>query len=291
MVAIVVLNNFPGVKKRVSKLSNSVKIAAIQMNSNNVLEDNLLAASNEIERAASLGADMIVLPEFFCLLGGNQDERAEITEVHGSGYIQQWMSQKASYFNCWLIGGSIPVESADISRPFSRCYVFDSEGRCVSWYDKIHLFDVEVEDTIRSYRESNSFSAGNSVVVFDSPWGKMGLAICYDLRFPEQFRLLSERGALIIFIPSAFTALTGQAHWDTLLSARAIENQVFIVAPAQTGVHPNGRRTYGHSKIVEPWGSTLVSQTNGCGVVIESLDLVQQQKIRNQFPVLAHRRL
>ncbi|MCW8999918.1 MAG: carbon-nitrogen hydrolase family protein, partial [Kangiellaceae bacterium] len=191
----------------------------------------------------------------------------------------------------WLVGGTHPIMSGTSEKPFGRCYIYDDSGRRVEYYDKIHLFDVDVNDPHKQYRESDYTSAGEKVVTFDSPWGRVGVAVCYDIRFPEMFRKMSKQGVELIVFPAAFTQATGSVHWEVLLKARAIENLCYLVASAQGGIHQNKRATFGHSCVISPWGEELVSKSLGEGVVVSLIDLEEQKKIRTKFPALKHRKL
>ncbi|TQV86665.1 carbon-nitrogen hydrolase family protein [Aliikangiella coralliicola] len=272
-------------------MKNNVKVSAVQMVSATDLPTNLETAARLIGEAVRQGADIIVLPEYFAIMAENEAARVNCTEIHGAGPVQDFLSEQALRWKVWIIGGTHPVVSQINGRPFGRCYVINPKGEKVAWYDKIHLFDVSVDDQQKNYAESEYCFPGDSVCVFETPWGKAGLAVCYDLRFPELFRQLSELGADLIFIPAAFTYVTGKAHWLTLLKARAIENLSVVVASAQGGKHQNGRETWGHSCIISSWGEVLTQLNDGDGVVVADIDLIQHQKIRNEFPVLSHRRL
>jgi len=266
-------------------------IAAIQMVSGANFETNLAKAELLISNAANEGADLVVLPEYFALMANKERDKFETMEVHLDGVMQQRLSQLAKELKVWIVAGTHPIQSDEKERPFGRCYVFNDLGEQITWYDKIHLFDVEVEDNQGSYCESKYTKAGQTPVFFDIPWGKMGLAVCYDLRFPELFRLLSEAGCDIFIMPAAFTYTTGEVHWQTLIKARAIENLCYFVASAQGGSHENGRQTWGHSCIVSPWGEVLQDLPTGEGYVLAELDREKQATKRKEFPVLLHKKL
>lgn len=267
-----------------------MRVAAIQMASGSMLKGNLIEAEKHISNAVEEGAEMVVLPENFGMIGVQQEDVMAIREKPGQGVIQDFLSEQSQRYNIILVGGTIPLESDDETRYRNTLLVYGKSGACLSRYDKIHLFDVSLPDVDESYHESAVSQPGDQIVVVDTGTVKLGLTICYDLRFPELFRLLVDRGAEVIVVPSAFTADTGKAHWHALLKARAIENLCFIVAPSQGGYHVNGRETYGHSQIVHPWGNVLDEITTGTGFAIADLDLIQQQKIRQRFPVLSHRK-
>ncbi|MET1254743.1 carbon-nitrogen hydrolase family protein [Aliikangiella maris] len=266
-------------------------VAAVQMTSGVEIDENLATAATLIKQAALQGAQIVVLPEYFAIMGYSETTKILLTETHGKGKVQVFLAEQAKQHSVWLIGGSHSADSGVKGRPYGRCYIFSPQGQCISWYDKIHLFDVNVADNTGQYRESKSCSPGIAPVVFETPWGKMGVAICYDIRFPELFRQLTVQGAKVIFVPAAFTRKTGEAHWEILLRARAIESQVFIIASAQTGEHENGRQTWGHSCVISPDGKMLSVLKSDVGVVLAELDLQMQNKYRNEFPVLDHTRL
>jgi len=260
------------------------------VSSANFLE-NLQQAENFIMSAASDGVNIIVLPEYFALMGLKETDKLEFVEDHLDGKIQSQLSHLAKRLNLWIISGTHPIRSEESGRPYGRCYVFDSQGKVVTWYDKIHLFDVNVGDNKGRYSESKYTKAGEKVVSFETPWGRVGLAVCYDLRFPELFRQLSDSGCEIVVLPAAFTRKTGEAHWDILIKARAVENLCYFIASAQGGLHENGRETWGHSMIVSPWGEVLGELSTGSGFVTATLDRQKLLDIRKEFPVLAHKKL
>jgi deaminated glutathione amidase len=265
--------------------------AVIQMTSSANVQENLRTAYELLQQAAQRGAQLAALPENFALMGMSDRDKFAIAESDGDGPMQAWLSDTARELGIWIVAGTLPLKLPNESRVAAACLVVDACGERVARYDKIHLFDVDVEDATRSYRESTTIAPGDRVIVVDTPIGKLGLAICYDVRFPELFRHLSARGAEVLVLPSAFTVPTGRAHWEVLLRARAVENLCYLLAPAQTGHHANGRETYGHSMIVEPWGEVLASQADGAGVVTAEIDLAQQSTRRQSFQVLQHRRL
>ena len=269
----------------------SVIVAAIQMVTGVDYSENLAIARKLVQQAASSGAEIVLLPEYFAFMGDKETDKLSLVEQHGEGTTQSFLANLARQNRIWLVGGTHCIASPSAERPYGRCYVYSPLGECITWYDKIHLFDVSVADNKRDYCESRYCSPGEKVVAFDSPWGKIGLAVCYDLRFPELFRELALQDVKLVMLPAAFTAKTGQAHWDVLIKARAIENQVFFVAAGQGGIHQNGRETWGHSCIVSPWGELLNSQASGTGVVFAKLDLKALKELRQTFPVLSHRKL
>lgn len=267
------------------------KIAAIQMASGTNVSANLIEVSKQIVSAAQAGAELIVLPESFAIMGFDDAEQVKIAEDEGVGPIQDFLSEQAKNNKVWLISGTIPIKSALENKVYAACMVYNDKGELVSRYNKIHLFDAHLKITKESYDESETVVAGNQVVVVDSPFGKIGIAICYDLRFPELFRQLVLQGAEIIVVPSAFTAITGKAHWEVLLRSRAIENLCHVVASAQGGYHVNGRETHGDSMIIDPWGTVLDRLPNGSGYVMAEIDSENTKKIRQNFPVLQHRKI
>ena len=266
------------------------KFAAIQMTSGPEVAPNLAAAETLIAAAAVAGAELVALPENFALMARSDAERLGMAEDDGRGPIQEFLAATARRHRLWLVGGTLPIKTTQPNKVRSACLLFDDQGRRVVRYDKMHLFDVTLSNG-EQYRESAVFEPGTEVVVADTPFGKLGLAVCYDLRFPELFRALLDRGAEIFVVPSAFTALTGRAHWEVLVRARAIENFAWVIAPAQAGRHANGRETYGHSMVVSPWGEILTQQENGPGVALATCDPLRQREIRAQLPSLQHRKL
>lgn len=264
-------------------------LAAVQMNSGGDLAANLDCASNLLQRCAKAGAGLAVLPENFSGMPENMASRRSVAEADGSGPLQEFISSEAKRLRLWIVGGTIPVRSTDPDRPFSSSYVFDHDGICVGRYDKAHLFDVKIPGSDEAYQESAFTQPGTAALVVESPWGRLGVAVCYDLRFPEQFRQMSSTGLDVVAVPSAFTVPTGQAHWDTLLRARAVENLCYVVAAAQTGCHPGNRETYGHSMIIGPWGQVLGDAGSSEGVITAAFDRAGIDELRQRFPVLAHR--
>lgn len=267
------------------------KIAAIQMASGTNVSANLIEVGKQIVSAAQAGAQLIVLPESFAIMGFEDAAQVKIAEEDGSGPIQDFLSEQAKKNKVWLVSGTIPLKSALEDKVYAACLIYNDNGKRVSRYNKIHLFDAHVEITKETYDESETVEAGNQVVVVDTPFGKIGIAVCYDLRFPELFRQLVLQGAEIMVVPSAFTAITGKAHWEVLLRARAIENLCYVVASAQGGYHVNGRETHGDSMIIDPWGAILDRLPHGSGYVMAEIDIENTKKIRQNFPVLQHRKI
>lgn len=271
-------------------------VAAIQMVSGANLQENLDQAARLLEKAATLGAGLAVLPENFAVLDTGQMIDRGLDEAGGPGPVRRFLSDQARQHRLWIVGGSLPIGNRTDGTPLSdrvraSCLVFDDQGQEVARYDKIHLFDAMVEDSQGQYRESDTFEPGTEIAVVDTPAGRLGLAICYDLRFPELFRALRARGADWITLPSAFTWHTGDAHWHPLNRARAIENQVWLVAAGQGGQNSERRRTYGHSMIVDPWGRVVKELVEGAGVVLTRLDPAVTEEVRQRMPVWEHRRL
>ncbi|WP_150301339.1 carbon-nitrogen hydrolase family protein [Pseudomonas profundi] len=267
-----------------------MKVAAIQMISGPDVAANLESAAGLIAEAAADGAQLILLPECFAAFGNRSLADIGVAEFQGTGPIRPFLAQQARQNGVWLIGGSIPLPLTPTGKPMATCLVVDDQGSEVARYDKLHLFDVEVADNTRSYRESRDYGYGDQVVHVDTPVGRVGLSICYDLRFAELYLALSRANADLIVVPSAFTAVTGAAHWEVLLRARAIETQCYILAANQGGLHPGGRETFGHSCLVDPWGEVVASLEQGEGVVCQQIDHAHMQAIRQRMPVSGHRR-
>ena len=272
-------------------MTTAFQAAAIQLASGSNLHANLLEVEKLVDQAARQGARLAVLPENFAFMGHTCQEISRIRETDGKGPLQDFLAQLAARLGIWLVGGTVPLEADDPDKARAACLVYDDQGRRVARYDKIHLFDVQLAENGERYEESAIFESGAGPVVVDSPFGRLGLAVCYDLRFPELFRALVDLGAEIIVLPSAFTAVTGRAHWETLVRARAIENLVYLVAAGQGGFHVNGRETHGHSMIVDPWGRVLAQRERGAGAVLAEISLDNLRNTRRQFPCLEHRRL
>jgi len=270
-----------------------MRVAAIQMNSGPDLRANLELAARLLAEAAADGCALAVLPENFALMPARGRDKAQHAEYPGEGPIQEFLAATAALHEIWIIAGSMPLVSPDIAneRVYGACPVYDAHGEAQAIYRKIHLFDVDLADRGESYRESRSMFPGDDPVAVDTPAGRAGLSICYDLRFPELFRRLVDDGATLFTVPAAFTQTTGKAHWHTLLRARAIENLAYVIAPGQYGEHPDNRATFGHSLICDPWGRVLAEQAAGNCVVAADIDLGLQARLREEFPALSNRRL
>jgi len=253
------------------------------------VQGNVAEAVRLVGEAASDGARVAVLPENFALMAGSRAQVLSAREPYGDGPIQGAMSEAARAHGIWIVAGTIPV-ATDGERVRAASIVYDDSGAPVARYDKIHLFDVTLSDG-ETHAESRLIEPGTEVVVVDTPVGRVGLSVCYDLRFPELYRRLLDASARVLAIPSAFTAFTGRAHWDVLVRARAIENLTYVAAAAQVGRHAKGRETYGHSMVVDPWGTVLAERAEGPGVVTADVDLDRLSEVRMQLPSIEHRRL
>lgn len=264
--------------------------AAIQMVSSPDVAANLQAAGELIAAATAKGAKLVVLPENFALMGLHELDKVKVKEADGSGPIQDFLAATARQQAVWIIAGTMPIAAQAEEKVRAACLVYNDRGERVARYDKIHLFDVSVPETGEVYRESASIEAGQERVVVDTPFGRIGLAVCYDLRFPEFFRTMSQQGVDILVFPAAFTAATGAAHWEVLLRARAIENLCYVIAPNQGGLHGNGRKTFGHSMVIDPWGAVQDCHAEGPGFALADIDLTRLSQVRGAFPVLNHRR-
>lgn len=267
------------------------KVAAIQMNSGADVSANLELAGELLAEAARQDCVLAVLPENFALMPVRSRDKAQHAEQLREGPIQAFLAETAKEHDIWIVGGSLPLASPEPERVFGASVVVNGAGETQAIYRKIHLFDVDLAESAESYRESNSMFPGDDPVLVNTPAGKLGLTICYDVRFPELFRTLVAEGATGFTVPAAFTEVTGRAHWHTLLRARAIENLAYVIAPGQSGSHPDKRRTYGHSLIVDPWGTVVAELPEGNGVVTADIDLELIEKLRGEFPALANRRL
>lgn len=267
------------------------KMACIQMASGPNVGANLFEAEKLIYQAAKQGAKLVVLPENFAIMGLKETDKLAVREADGKGPIQDFLAQQAKRHKVWLVGGTIPMLAADPNKVRAACLVYNDQGKRVARYDKIHLFDVQVVGSDERYTESETIEAGSELAVVDTPFGKLGLAVCYDLRFPELFRAMLDQGMELIAVPSAFTAITGRAHWETLVRTRAIENLAYVFAAAQGGYHINGRETHGDAMIVDPWGTVLDRLPRGSGVVCAEVDLERVRSTRRNFPAIRHRRL
>jgi len=264
-----------------------VRVAAVQLASGPSVAANLNEARRLIAMAAKQGAKLVALPEYFAIMGMQDTDKVKVREAEGTGPIQQFLAETAKKHKIWLVGGSVPLMSGDPNRVRNSSLVYDDKGKLVARYDKIHLFGFEMGK--EHYSEQRTIEPGSEVKVIDSPFGRLGLSICYDLRFPELYRAMKDVD--IILVPSAFTETTGKAHWETLIRARAIENLAYVIAPAQGGYHLNGRETHGDSMIVDPWGVVLDRLPRGSGVVTAGINPEYVQRLRKSLPALAHRTL
>lgn len=262
----------------------SLRVAAVQMVSSPNVEENLAAAGALIAQAATGGAQLVVLPEYFCLMGNADTDKVAVREG-SEGPIQAFLAEQARSHGIWLVGGTLPLECSDPGRVYNSTLVFDPEGSCRTRYDKIHLFNYRRAKEV--YDEAATIMPGSRPAAFDAPCGRVGLSVCYDLRFPELYRSLGDLS--LILVPAAFTYSTGRAHWEILLRARAIENQCYVLASAQGGVHPNGRRTWGHSMLIDPWGDVIEVLEEGPGVVAGTVEPARIEEVRTSLPALRHR--
>ncbi len=262
-------------------------VAVVQMVSTPIVAENLDTVRRLVHAAAAKGARFIVLPEYFCILGMNERDKIAVRERDGDGPIQACLADTARREGVWLVGGSVPIATTAADKVRSACLVYNDRGERVARYDKIHLFGFESAN--ERYREANTIEPGSTPLAIDTPFGRVALTICYDVRFPELYRGLGPVD--IILVPSAFTATTGRAHWEVLLRARAIENQAYVLAPAQGGRHPNGRETHGHTMIIDPWGAIVAEEASGEAVLTGTVDPAEIARVRTSLPALEHRRL
>jgi predicted amidohydrolase len=269
-----------------------MSFAVIQMVSQSDVEGNLAQARKLLEQAAAAGAKLAVLPENFAAMGRRDIAAIGRAEAMSEGPILPWLKLAARDLKLWIVAGTLPLppEGRPEGKVTACSLLVDDQGQQVARYDKLHLFDVDVADARGRYRESDDYAHGGNVVIADTPVGKLGLTVCYDLRFPELYTALREAGAELITAPSAFTAVTGAAHWEILLRARAIETQCYVLAAAQGGVHPGPRETFGHAAIIDPWGRVLAEQAQGEAVLLAERDSEEQASIRARMPVSSHRR-
>jgi nitrilase len=275
-------------KAKLSNLESNkdiVKVAAIQMASGPYVAANLSEAERLIEIAANQGARLVVLPEYFAIMGLKETDKVAVREDEGKGPIQSFLAKMAKKHKIWLVGGSVPLVSNFPNKVRNSCLVFDDKGQLAARYDKIHLFGLDLGN--EHYHEEKTIESGDAIKVVDTPFGRIGLSICYDLRFPELYRAMKDVN--IIVVPAAFTDTTGRAHWETLIRARAIENLSYVIASAQGGYHLSGRETHGNSMIVDPWGVILDRLPRGSGVVISTINPQYQASLRNSLPALKHR--
>lgn len=264
-----------------------VRIAGIQMASGPQVPANLSEAERLIEIAVKQGAQLVALPEYFAIMGVRDSDKVAVREAEGHGPIQRFLARMAKKHQIWLVGGSVPLEAPSAKKIYNSCLVYNPSGKIAARYNKIHLFGLDLGN--EHYHEESTIEHGDSVVVLDTPLGRIGLSICYDLRFPELYRAMGNVD--LVIVPSAFTETTGKAHWETLVRARAIENQCYVLAPAQGGYHLSGRETHGNSMIVDPWGVILDRLPRGSGVVIANMNREYQTSLRNSLPALQHRTL
>ncbi len=268
-----------------------IRIAAIQMASGPNLGANLVEAERLLTTCADNGAKLVVLPENFAFMGNTEADKLRVREPDGTGPMQDFLAAQANRHGIWLVGGTVPLACEQPDKVRAACLVYDDGGNRVARYDKVHLFDVSVSDNDdERYEESMTIDPGDQAVVVDTPFGRLGLAVCYDLRFPEQFRCMLSNGMDIVALPSAFTSVTGKAHWEILVRARAVENLCYVIAADQGGYHLSGRETYGHSMIVDPWGNVLQRLPRGAGAISAELDRERLSSIRQRFPATNHRK-
>ena len=260
-------------------------VAAIQMISSPFVPDNIATADRLVRQAAADGAQLVLLPEYWAIMGVKDSDKVAVAEPLGQGPIQDFMAQLARELGIWLIGGTLPLASDDPLKVVNTTLVYNPQGESAGRYDKIHLFGFS--QGAESYNESKTIVPGKDLGVLEAPFGKVGMSVCYDLRFPELFRAMGP--VSLIVLPAAFTYTTGQAHWEILLRARAIENQCYVLAAAQGGMHPNGRRTWGHSMLIDPWGTVKSVLAEGEGVVTGEIDPAFMEGVRQSLPALKHR--
>jgi deaminated glutathione amidase len=272
-------------RENFSVTQSMFRVAAVQMASGPNVTANLQEAQRLIELAAATGARIVALPEYFAIMGMKDTDKVAVREKDGAGPIQDFLAAEARRHRAWIVGGSVPLEADTPGKVRNSCLVYNQDGERVARYDKIHLFGFELGQ--ERYTEERTIEPGNRVCVVDSPYGRIGISVCYDLRFPELYRAMGDVD--LIMVPSAFTETTGKAHWDTLVRARAIENLAYVIAPAQGGYHVNGRETHGHTMIVDPWGVVLDRLPRGSGVVVAGVNPTYQAKIRRSLPALTHR--
>ncbi|MDP5240404.1 carbon-nitrogen hydrolase family protein [Uliginosibacterium sp. 31-16] len=265
--------------------AKACKVAAVQLIAGPDVAANLREAASLIAEAAAQGAQLVLLPEYFALISADETAKIGIRETPGTGLIQTFLAETARRHAIWLIGGTLPLAASDADHVLNTSLVFNPQGEQVARYDKIHLFGFTRGS--ESYNEARTIEAGREIVTFDGPCGRVGLSVCYDLRFPELYRRMGEVD--LIVVPAAFTATTGSAHWEVLLRARAIENQCYVLASGQGGTHPSGRQTWGHSMLIDPWGEIVASMASGAGVVVGELDPQRTASVRESLPALKHR--
>ena len=264
------------------------KVASIQLSSGPNIQANLLEVGKYLEQISKTDSRLVVLPENFAMMPESDSEFLTNSETEGSGPIQDFISEKARIYKLWIIAGTIPIRTDNPKKVTSTTFVYNDKGEVVTRYDKVHLFDVELPNSDESYNESEVFQNGKDLKVVKTPIGVIGLSICYDLRFPELFRLQKSHNVEILVIPSAFTEQTGKVHWETLVKARAIENLCYVVTSCQDGYHISGRQTHGNSMIVNPWGQIMSRLSSGSGFIESEIDIKKLNSIREKFPVLEH---
>jgi deaminated glutathione amidase len=267
------------------------RVAAIQMTSSHIVEDNLLVAGQLLKKAKESGAAIACLPENFSFIGLKDADKLQVAEADGEGPVQAFLRDTARQLKLWILGGTTVLKGDSATRVANASLLIDADGKRVARYDKIHLFDVSIPGRNERYLESTHVTPGRKVVIADTPVGKLGLSVCYDMRFPELYRELVAQGAEWLAMPAAFTVPTGRAHWEPLLRARAIENLCYVVAPAQSGTHTSGRETYGDTLIVDYWGQVVSRLAKGSGVITAEFDLAKQAETRTRFPALENRQL
>ena len=272
-------------KKSTKYANNIVKVAGIQMASSPSVSANLIEAERLIKLAAEEGAKIVVLPEYFCIMGIHDTDKVRVREKEGDGPIQNFLSKMAKKHKILLIGGTVPLVSSASNKVRNSCLVYNEKGKQIARYDKIHLFGLDLAS--EHYHEENTIEPGDEVIVVETPYGKIGLSTCYDLRFPELYRAMGEVDMIVV--PSAFTETTGKAHWETLIRARAIENLCYVIAPAQGGYHLSGRETHGNSMIVDPWGVILDRLPRGSGIVMAGVNTHYEASLRKSLPALKHK--
>lgn len=270
--------------------SRQIVVAVVQMQSGDDVDANLATADRLLGEAAHGGASLAVLPENFAGMAASEVFRRDIAEVDGTGSIQDALADMARRRRLWLVGGTVPLRTAGDDRPAAACLIYDDAGERRGRYDKMHLFDVHIPGADEAYRESANTAPGDKALTVDTPWGCLGVAVCYDLRFPELFGRLAQDGAELVAVPAAFTRPTGSAHWEVLVRARAIDMLGYVAAAGQTGTHPGGRQTWGHSMVAGPWGEVLLDAGDAQGVRLVGVDMARPAHLRQNFPVLEHRR-
>ena len=267
------------------------KIAAIQMCSSHIVDENLRTAAKLIKEASTNDAKLVVLPEMFAIMGLSSNDKVKAKESFGQGKIQSFLSDQAKNNKVWIVGGTIPIECENENKVKASSILYNDKGDCVTRYDKIHLFDVTISEN-EVYKESETTDPGNELIVKEIPFGKLGLSVCYDIRFPELFRCLFNKGAEIIVIPSAFTVKTGEAHWELLARTRAVENFCYVIGACQGGTHTSGRKTYGNSMIISPWGDTISKMDSiSEGVIYATIDLKKVYEARKSIPIMDHQKI